>query len=53
MSRPFYHEHPDWVGFRLNLCGDSDQMREALRRVTTYALAASSVGKPLAVGAKD
>ncbi|HKD77924.1 MAG TPA: pyridoxal phosphate-dependent aminotransferase [Ktedonobacterales bacterium] len=40
-SEYFYHEHPDWVGFRLNLCDNSDQAQAALRRVTTYALAPS------------
>lgn len=35
-SEYFYHEHPEWIGFRLNLCGASDQMQVALRRVTTH-----------------
>jgi histidinol-phosphate/aromatic aminotransferase/cobyric acid decarboxylase-like protein len=52
-SEYFYHEHPDWMGFRLNLCGDGDQMREALTRLVAYTLAPSSAGRLLAGIAED
>lgn len=32
-SRYFLHEHPDWHGFRINLCGDRQRQGEAFERL--------------------
>jgi hypothetical protein len=34
-SRYFFHEHPDWLGFRINLGGDPQQLSKALARLQT------------------
>jgi len=34
-SRYFLHEHPDWLGFRINLGGDSQQLSKAFARLPT------------------
>ncbi|HKW23651.1 MAG TPA: aminotransferase class I/II-fold pyridoxal phosphate-dependent enzyme [Ktedonobacterales bacterium] len=32
-SRYFFHEHPDWLGFRINLGGDSQQLSKAFAQL--------------------
>jgi aspartate/methionine/tyrosine aminotransferase len=34
-SRYFFHEHPEWLGFRINLGGDPHQLSKALARLQT------------------
>ncbi|MGE5335014.1 MAG: aminotransferase class I/II-fold pyridoxal phosphate-dependent enzyme [Nitrososphaerota archaeon] len=34
-SRYFFHEHPDWHGFRINLGGDPQHLSKALARLQT------------------
>lgn len=36
-GRYFFHEHPDWASFRLNLCGDPSQTCAALARLFSGA----------------
>jgi hypothetical protein len=32
-SRYFLHEHPDWLGFRINLGGEPQQLSKAFARL--------------------
>jgi hypothetical protein len=34
-SRYFFHEHPDWLAFRINLGGDPHQLSKAFARLPT------------------
>lgn len=38
-SEYFYHWNPRWFGFRLHLCGDQAQMKEAIQRLFSAAQA--------------
>lgn len=37
-GRYFFHENPDWAGFRLNLCGHPAHTRTALTRILPAAI---------------